>query len=333
MTPITNKLPQEMIWDIAKSLPNFSKLALSVANAALQGILNQERPQAIKAAVQKVLKDLTSNITWIPVQGLPGEKPSSVIQRALQFLKNQGHELTESERGQALKQVALGQYKKSINLLLKNGPISEEDLISAIKKAVPEIGLHILQKMFPNGPESEEMRGLAVIKAAGAQKGGLVQSMLQQGPISNDHRKTALIEAVAKDDVNSILVLLRNGPVSVENMMYTIQESVPVTSLLVMQTLFPAGPPSVEMRGWAVFQATASKGRENFVQHLLNQGPISTEHGRATLFKAVQQDNVKIVQILLANGSISSQDRNVAKETARGLSHTDIVSAFNDYRA
>jgi len=121
--------------------------------------------------------------------------------------------LAEKQRGDDVVEAARKVDIKSIQALLENGAISEEDRGIAVSNAVFIDHLNAVQILLANGAQiSKEDRGEFVEYAASEGNLEMVRILLaNEASIYEGHRGLAVIAAAIEDRFDLVQVLLKNG--------------------------------------------------------------------------------------------------------------------------
>lgn len=204
-----------------------------------------------------------------------------------------------------------------LNLLLSNGPISQEYLKNTMKQAASSGHLPIIESLLTCGAVvSQEALEETLVKAAMYSHLAMIERLLADGAeISETARSEAVLLSIQNAHMPCFNVLMASGPISQEKRGFAVFKAVQEGHYLAFQTLLTSGPISDIDRGTAIRIAFMNHHIE-FYLPLMTSGAITSDDRDEILTRATEAGELAIVQTLFASGPTS----NVARFNCMGES-------------
>ena len=242
--------------------------------------------------------------------------------------------MTEEERGEWVVMATSKGHVNIVRALLRDGPISQSALSSSVHMAMSTLGNVEMTNLFVNSSGSATLRvdHQAYVRQAESIQNNEMRKFL--GPVSKEVRGSWVKEEAARGNLDYITIFLQNGEILESDLFGAINNAaeqgyVNIIEFLLSKSALIPQENRMEAMKWA-----ASGGHTACVKVFLGLGPISEPereeamNGAVARVKHPEDENIAVVETLLANGTISMPSRIEMIKLAAFHGYTAIVKAL-----
>jgi hypothetical protein len=192
---------QKVHQSLSDDIPIFAEIRqlFLISKSLIIGLLRklpEEERDQLQIKIGDQLPDSMKDL--IEISKLDLESVDNVDLDTYSMLLKSYQTLSIEDRGDAVLHAAEINSTEYVEILLANGPISEEDRGAAVCEVVARYGnLELVELLLANGPISEDDRGMALQRASRNNDLELITLLLANGPVPQAYLRFTAIRLIA----------------------------------------------------------------------------------------------------------------------------------------